>query len=84
MAFSGTSPESYGGGGLRRFDHSCAEAPRKESAGSGAPGSAGAMGDLAGADGAAGARWGREGAAQSAKRADDGRNEPYGLGLADE
>ena len=42
------------------------------------------MGDLAGADGAAGARWGREGAAESAKRADDGRNEPYGLGLADE
>src|SRR5271169_5504703 len=42
------------------------------------------MGDLAGADGAAGARWGREGAAETAKRADDGRNEPYGLGLADE
>ena len=42
------------------------------------------MGDLAGADGAAGARCGREGAAESAKRADDGRNEPYGLRLADE
>ena len=57
---------------------------KKESAWSGAPGSAVSMGDLAGADGAAGARWGREGAAESAKRADDGRNEPYGLGLADE
>ena len=45
---------------------------------------AGAMGDLAGADGAAGACWGREGAVESAKRADDGRNEPHGLGLADE
>jgi X-X-X-Leu-X-X-Gly heptad repeat protein len=46
--------------------------------------SGGELRSAAEADGAAGARWGREGAAQSAKRADDGRNEPYGLGLADE